>query len=310
MRDTPEKKKGFTLGELLIVVAIISVLVAVAVPTFSYQLEKAREAVDISNLRHAREAGVAYFMGETLKHEISRKYYDADTGELVEWVIEDDVKAIKPYGKGTAASGLGLWTEHGLKYNDKLDVRDCLIMVTADRDGNVFCGWGKPDYALKNNPFKFLATREVDGKTVLYPTRSQSSWTNQNDIGLFQMDQDVRTVALTGHSDEIDKIYYILQMYYDLEDANAQSQVSGLVNDVSNSEEMTLRQQLFFSTMQSIDPTAAAGKNFFLQTAFNRIMCDAEAVTLATQFWAEIAEINYSTTVDATTGATSSLGWR
>ena len=45
--------KGFTLAELLIVVAVIAVLVAVAIPTFGTQLEKSRQAVDISNLRSA-----------------------------------------------------------------------------------------------------------------------------------------------------------------------------------------------------------------------------------------------------------------
>ena len=43
--------KGFTLAELLIVVAIIAVLVAIAIPVFTTQLEKAREATDISNIR-------------------------------------------------------------------------------------------------------------------------------------------------------------------------------------------------------------------------------------------------------------------
>ena len=46
-------KKGFTLAELLIVVAIIAVLVAIAIPIFTSQLEKAREATDAANLRSA-----------------------------------------------------------------------------------------------------------------------------------------------------------------------------------------------------------------------------------------------------------------
>ena len=46
-------KRGFTLAELLIVVAIIAVLVAVAIPVFSKQLEKSRESVDFSNVRSA-----------------------------------------------------------------------------------------------------------------------------------------------------------------------------------------------------------------------------------------------------------------
>lgn len=38
-----KRKKGFTLAELLIVVAIIAVLVAISIPIFSSQLEKAEK---------------------------------------------------------------------------------------------------------------------------------------------------------------------------------------------------------------------------------------------------------------------------
>lgn len=46
-------KKGFTLAELLVVVAIIGVLVAISIPIFTSQLEKAREATDLANIRSA-----------------------------------------------------------------------------------------------------------------------------------------------------------------------------------------------------------------------------------------------------------------
>lgn len=46
-------KKGFTLAELLIVVAIIGVLVAISIPIFTSQLEKSREATDLANVRSA-----------------------------------------------------------------------------------------------------------------------------------------------------------------------------------------------------------------------------------------------------------------
>ena len=46
-------KKGFTLMEMLIVVAIIAVLVAIAIPTFTGQLEKSRQATDLANIRVA-----------------------------------------------------------------------------------------------------------------------------------------------------------------------------------------------------------------------------------------------------------------
>jgi len=46
-----KNNKGFTLAELLIVVAIIAVLTAIAIPVFTSQLEKSKEATDISNIR-------------------------------------------------------------------------------------------------------------------------------------------------------------------------------------------------------------------------------------------------------------------
>ena len=48
-----KNEKGFTLAELLIVVAIIGVLVAISIPIFTSQLEKAREATDLANIRSA-----------------------------------------------------------------------------------------------------------------------------------------------------------------------------------------------------------------------------------------------------------------
>ena len=46
-------KKGFTLMEMLIVVAIIAVLVAIAIPVFNGALAKSKEAADVANLRAA-----------------------------------------------------------------------------------------------------------------------------------------------------------------------------------------------------------------------------------------------------------------
>lgn len=46
-----KNQRGFTLMEMLIVVAVIAVLVAIAVPVFSGALEKSRQAVDAANAR-------------------------------------------------------------------------------------------------------------------------------------------------------------------------------------------------------------------------------------------------------------------
>ena len=46
-------QQGFTLAELLVVVAIIGILVAISVPVFAAQLERSREATDMANVRVA-----------------------------------------------------------------------------------------------------------------------------------------------------------------------------------------------------------------------------------------------------------------
>ena len=60
--EKKNNKKGFTLAELLIVVAIIAVLVAIAIPIFSAQLEKSKEATDIANVRAAYAEVVANYL--------------------------------------------------------------------------------------------------------------------------------------------------------------------------------------------------------------------------------------------------------
>lgn len=58
-------KKGFTLMEMLIVVAIIAVLVAIAIPVFNGALTKSKEAADVANVRaQYAEWQVAIITGE------------------------------------------------------------------------------------------------------------------------------------------------------------------------------------------------------------------------------------------------------
>ena len=59
-----KNRKGFTLAELLIVVAIIAVLVAIAIPVFTSQLEKSREATDAANVRSAYAEVVTKYLSD------------------------------------------------------------------------------------------------------------------------------------------------------------------------------------------------------------------------------------------------------
>ena len=53
IKKVRENKKGFTLAELLVVVAIVGILVAISIPVFTAQLSKARKATNQANLRAA-----------------------------------------------------------------------------------------------------------------------------------------------------------------------------------------------------------------------------------------------------------------
>ena len=55
-------KKGFTLAELLIVVAIVAILAAIAIPVFTSSLDRAKEATDAANLRAAQGAAAAAYL--------------------------------------------------------------------------------------------------------------------------------------------------------------------------------------------------------------------------------------------------------
>ena len=77
--------KGFTLAELLIVVAIIGVLVAISIPIFNNQLRKARMATNQANARAGYAAAVAEYisMGAPQPADKWAFTYDVTTGKVI-----------------------------------------------------------------------------------------------------------------------------------------------------------------------------------------------------------------------------------
>lgn len=155
----PARTCGFTLAELLVVVAIIAVLVMVSIPIFTAQLEKSREAVDLSNLRSAYGAGKYQLMEEDEKETGSSPetyIYDPGSGKLLTVAeAEKSGSASLFCGKGTARIGSSHHTQSirwdgetisrysaankkllvsgsgGMLYDPAMDVSErCAIMVT------------------------------------------------------------------------------------------------------------------------------------------------------------------------------------
>ena len=80
LNKATQNKKGFTLAELLIVVAIIGVLVAISIPIFNAQLEKSREAVDLANIRAAYAELTADYLQNDVAKEIAVPVTQKQTG--------------------------------------------------------------------------------------------------------------------------------------------------------------------------------------------------------------------------------------
>lgn len=103
-RGLRDAQRGFTLIEVLIVVAIIAILVAIAIPVFNVQLEKTREATDTANMREASSMAAAALAtgtdadGAELKDGIY--YYHTDGGGRL---LPQASGNPTPYGKGTEA---------------------------------------------------------------------------------------------------------------------------------------------------------------------------------------------------------------
>lgn len=101
-------KKGFTLMEMLIVVAIIVILIAISIPVFSSSLDSVKKTADAANLRAAKGAYIVQSLAGADDPIESGKtyYYDVEQGKFVE--LAD--------GASAPAASLGQCSKHKSAY--------------------------------------------------------------------------------------------------------------------------------------------------------------------------------------------------
>ena len=174
-----KKMAGFTLAELLIVVAIIAILVAIGIPMFNTAMEKSRETADISNLRAAKAAGAVLHMdGMTVPYKTAANatetaavkipsygyicFYDISTGVLfdkgdyrVKTTGRNAKVTLKAAGKGTALAGTQpkdevLMTDGTNEYKPTSNVSNGYIAVLIRPDDD-------------DSPVQVTFVKDVDG---------------------------------------------------------------------------------------------------------------------------------------------------
>lgn len=150
-----QNKNGFTLMEMLIVIAIIAVLIAVAIPVFASQLEKAREATDLANVRsaYAQVSTEALLGNSEATVTVNLKQKQAD------WQSVDPVNIggiVHSKSQGDTKNWIGVAAPNGT------------CVVSYKEDYGIILTWsGKADPSTPEYPFN---TKVTDFFPLLYET--------------------------------------------------------------------------------------------------------------------------------------------
>lgn len=156
--------------EMLIVIALIAVLIAIAIPVFASQLEKSREATDLANVRAAyaqvsTETQLGNFEA-TVTVDLKQKQADWQSVDPV------NIGGIVHYkGQGDTDNWKGVASPNGT----------CVVSYSADR-GIIFTWNGKADPPGQKYPFN---TKETDFFQLLYDT---DFWSEMQTKSNFEFD--------------------------------------------------------------------------------------------------------------------------
>lgn len=186
-----QNKNGFTLMEMLIVIAIIAVLIAVAIPVFASQLEKAREATDLANVRSAyAQVSTEALLGDSeATVTVNLKQKQAD------WQSVDPVNIggiVHSKSQGDTKNWIGVAAPNGT------------CVVSYKEDYGIILNWsGKADPSISKYPFN---TNETDFFPLLYKTDFWQDMRNNTNFEFDSRCPDSKYVpSITAEIKKLDK---------------------------------------------------------------------------------------------------------
>lgn len=186
-----QNKNGFTLMEMLIVIAIIAVLIAVAIPVFASQLEKAREATDLANVRSAyAQVSTEALLGDseaTVTVDLKQKQAD--------WQSVDPVNIggiVHSKNQGDTKNWIGVAAPNGT------------CVVSYKEDYGIILNWsGKADPSTPEYPFN---TKVTDFFPLLYETEFWQDMKNNTNFEFDSRCPDSKYVpAITTEINKLNK---------------------------------------------------------------------------------------------------------
>jgi prepilin-type N-terminal cleavage/methylation domain-containing protein len=139
-----QKKSGFTLAELLIVVAILSVLIAIIKPQINGQIEKANNAVDMSTMRAAYSEFMVEHIDGKVQTGTTYYYNPSGTDKFT------STSASAGYGKSKTSADKwwkGVGSATGTPKNNG---KSATLRLKMDDAGNVNFHWGGGAYTGLN----------------------------------------------------------------------------------------------------------------------------------------------------------------
>lgn len=134
MKKMMKNRKGFTLMEMLIVVAIIAILIIIAIPTFNSALAKARAATDVANIRSGYAAALVEAMTNGI-NDNGDTYYLQKDGSVSKTTTDSDYKTQGESSKATADTTIGgkFAVNTGITWSKGQQIT--YVVKDADKDG-------------------------------------------------------------------------------------------------------------------------------------------------------------------------------